>query len=78
MRLADVLLGRAQDIVSGGGGAGGIALDIRIVCPQVAGHLAVAAREALGAAEDYVKSKCARGTLRAAALRLGSSPTDDV
>ena len=44
-------------------GAGRLALDIGIVCPQAAGHLGVAAREVLGAAEDYVRPKCGRGEI---------------
>ena len=57
-RPADVLLARAQDIPTGGGqGAGRVALDIGIVCPQAASHLGDAAVEALGAAESYVRSK---------------------
>ena len=60
-RPADVLLARAQDIpTSMGHGAGRVALDIGIVCPQAASHLSVAAAEVLGAAESYVRSKCAR------------------
>jgi len=34
---------------------------VGIVCPQAAGHLDNAAREPLGAAEEYVKTKCGRG-----------------
>ena len=49
-RPADVLLARAQDIPTGmGQGAGRVALDIGIVCPQAASHVADAAREVLGA-----------------------------
>ena len=61
-RPADVLLCRAQDVVTGSGGSGAsrVALDIGIVCPQAAGHLATAAQERLGAAEEYVRTKCAR------------------
>jgi hypothetical protein len=63
VRPADVLLCRAQDIRTGVGsaGAGKVALDVGIVCPQAAGHLDNAAREPLGAAEEYVKTKCGRG-----------------
>ena len=43
----------------GGAGAGKVALDVGIICPQAAGHLADAA--ALGAAEEYVKTKCGGG-----------------
>ena len=61
-RPADVLLCRAQDINTGvGRGAGRVALDIGIICPQAACHLGAAAGEALGAAEGYVRAKCARG-----------------
>ncbi len=61
-RPADVLLCRAQDIRTGvGEGAGKVALDIGIICPQAAGHLGAAVGGPLGAAEEYVKTKCARG-----------------
>ena len=47
-RPADVLLARAQDIPTGmGQGAGRVALDIGIVCPQAASHLSDAAAEVL-------------------------------
>ena len=60
-RPADVLLCRAQDIdTAGASGAGRGALDVGIVCPQAATHLAAAA-EPLGAAEGYVRTKCERG-----------------
>ena len=63
-RPADVLLCRAQDIRTGvGEGAGKVALDVGIVCPQAAGHLGDAAAGPLGAAEEYVKAKCARGDM---------------
>ena len=54
---------RAQDIQTsvGPAGAGRVALDVGIICPQAAGHLDNAAAEPLGAAEDYVKTKCGRG-----------------
>ena len=40
-RPADVLLCRAQDIRTGGtSGAGKVALDVGIVCPQATCHLA--------------------------------------
>ena len=63
VRPADVLLCRAQDVHTGVGpaGAGKVALDVGIICPQAAGHLADAAGESLGAAEMYVKTKCGRG-----------------
>ena len=63
VRPADVLLCRAQDVHTGVGpaGAGKVALDVGIICPQAAGHLANAAGESLGAAEAYVKTKCGRG-----------------
>jgi len=64
VRPADVLLCRAQDVQAGQGGSGRrVALDIGIVCPQAAGHLGVAAGEVLGAAEEYVRTKCARGDI---------------
>ena len=63
-RPADVLLCAAQDIHTGvGAGAGHVALDIGIICPQAAGHLDRAAGERLGAAEEYVKTKCGRGDM---------------
>ena len=63
VRPADVLLCRAQDIQTGVGprGAGKVALDVGIICPQAAGHLDNTAGEPLGAAEEYVKTKCGRG-----------------
>jgi len=63
VRPADVLLCRAQDIQTGVGpeGAGKVALDVGIICPQAIGHLDNTAGEPLGAAEEYVKTKCARG-----------------
>ena len=63
VRPADVLLCRAQDIQTavGPAGAGRVALDVGIICPQAAGHLDNAAGEPLGAAEEYVKAKCGRG-----------------
>jgi len=73
-RPADVLLCRAQDVVVGStvGGTSRVALDIGIVCPQAACQLGVAARETLGAAEGYVRTKCARADMetrcRAAAV----------
>ena len=63
-RPADVLLCRAQDIRAGGSlGAGKIALDVGIVCPQATCHLADASQETLGAAEKYVRAKCSRGDM---------------
>ena len=41
-------------------GDGRVALDVGIVCPQAPSHLASAVVEALGAAEDYVRTKCGR------------------
>ena len=50
-RPADVLLTRAQDIVTGNTAAASrVALDVRVVCPQAAGHLGVASSQVLGAA----------------------------
>ena len=61
-RPADVLLARAQDLPTGLGlGAARVALDIGIVCPLAASHVTDAAAEVLGAAESYVRAKCARG-----------------
>ena len=73
VRPADVLVCRAQDIRTGvgPGGAGKVALDVGIVCPQAAGHLVDAAEEPLGAAEAYVKTKCGRGILKGGVGRLG-------
>ena len=63
-RPADVLLCRAQDVSAGGvPGAGKVALGVGIVCPRAAGHLGVAAHGVLGAAEEYVRTKCARGDI---------------
>ena len=45
----------------GPGGAGKVALDVGIICPQAAGHLDNTAGGPLGAAEEYVKTKCMRG-----------------
>ena len=62
-RPADVLLCRAQDIRVGrgnGGAAGRVALDVGVVCSQAASHLGAAAREVLGAAEEYARTKCSR------------------
>ena len=61
-RPADVLLCRAQDLQTGVGrqGHGRVALDVGIICPQAASHLADAAGEELGAAESYVRTKCGR------------------
>ena len=61
-RPADVLLCRPEDINVGGrgGGQGKIALDVGIICPQAAGHMDIASREVLGAAEEYARSKCER------------------
>ena len=63
VRPADVLLCRGQDVRTGVGphGAGRVALDVGIICPQAAGHLDNAAGAPLGAAEEYVKAKCGRG-----------------
>ena len=58
---ADVLLCRAQDVHTGvgPGGAGKVALDVGIICPQAACHLGNTVEEPLGAAEEHVKTKCA-------------------
>ena len=40
-----------------------MALDIGIVCPRAASHLSDAAAESLGAAEAYVRVKCATGDM---------------
>ena len=71
-RPADVLLCRAQDVHTGVGvGAGRVALDVGIICPQAAGHLANTAGGPLGAAEEYVKTKCARGETERRCLEAG-------
>ena len=63
-RPADVLLCRGQDVTTGGGiQSGRVALDVGIVCPQAMGHIRDAAASALGAAEEYVKTKCGRGEM---------------
>jgi len=63
-RPADVLLCRPQDVNTGTRhGAGRVALDIGIICPQAAGHLESASRESLGAAEVYARAKCGRGDM---------------
>ena len=55
---------RAQDIVTGNTAAAGrVALDVGVVCPQAAGNLGVASSQVLGAAEEYARSKCARGEI---------------
>ena len=64
-RPADVLLCRAQDVrvgSAGGVAVGRIALDVGIVCPQAAVHLA-SAQESLGAAEAYTRTKCDRAQM---------------
>ena len=72
VRPADVLLCRAQDVQTGFGvGAGKVALDVGIICPQAAVHLGNSARESLGAAEEYVKTKCTRGEIERRGLEVG-------
>ena len=71
-RPADVLLCRAQDIRTGGSaGAGKVALDVGIVCPQATCHLADASQESLGAAEKYVRAKCSRGDMERRCREVG-------
>jgi len=62
-RPADILLCKAQDIRTGGyggNGAGYVALDVGIVCPQAPGHIDNSIREVLGAAEAYAREKCGK------------------
>ena len=47
---------------AGGAAAGRVALDVEIVCPQAAVHLANA-QESLGAAEAYTRTKCDRAQM---------------
>ena len=63
-RPADVLLARAQDITTGTGAiTSRVALDIGIICPQAFGHLGASSAEPCGAAEEYARTKCARGDI---------------
>ena len=55
----------------GPAGAGRVALHVGIVCPQAASHLDDAAREVLGAAEEYVKTKCQRGDMERRCREIG-------
>ena len=50
---------------------GKIALDVGVVCPQAASHRGLAAREVLGAAEDYVRHKCSRADTEARCRAAG-------
>ena len=71
-RPADVLLVRASDIRVGSGSADGkVALDVGVVCPQARSHLEAAARESLGAAESYVRTKCGRRDMEARCQAAG-------
>ena len=47
-------------LTGGGIQSGRVALDVGIVCPQAMGHIREAAGGALGAAEEYVRTKCSR------------------
>lgn len=72
-RPADVLLCRGQDIRVGvaARGDGRVALDVGIVCPQAASHLNSAIVERLGAAEEYVRTKCGRENTEERCRRAG-------
>ena len=72
-RPADVLLCRGQDIRVGvaARGDGRIALDVGVVCPQAPSHLASAVVESLGAAEEYVRTKCGREQTEERCRRAG-------
>ena len=48
-----------------------MALDVGVVCPQAAAHRSLAARESLGAAEDYVRQKCSRNDMEAKCRAAG-------
>ena len=72
-RPADVLLCRAQEVRTGVGAPGQsrVALDVGIVCPQAASHLASAAVESVGAAEEYVRTKAARRDIERRCAEVG-------
>ena len=73
-RPADVLVCRAQEIRTGNGGGRGrgrVALDVGIVCPQAPGHLRDAAREVLGAAEQYCRDKCGKQRVEEKCREMG-------
>ena len=72
VRPADVLLCRAQDVQAGQWSNGRrVALDIGIVCLQAASHLGAASGEMLGAAEEYVRTKCERGDIERCCREAG-------
>ena len=71
-RPADVLLARAQDITTGTGTiTSRVALDIGIICPQAFGHLGASSAEPCGAAEEYARTKCARGDIERRCAEAG-------
>ena len=55
----------------GPGGAGKVALDVGIICPQAVCHLGHTMEESLGAAEEYVKTKCTRGGMERRCREIG-------
>ena len=55
----------------GPAGAGKVALDVGIICPQANSHLNDAAMEPLGAAEEYAKTKCQRGDMERRCREIG-------
>ena len=63
--------GRRTCRLGWGGGDGKVALDIGIICPQAVAHLGSTARESLGAAEEYVKTKCSRGDIERQCQEIG-------
>jgi len=48
-----------------------VALDVGVVCPQAPSHLSSAVAERLGAAEEYVRTKCGRNDTEMRCRRAG-------